>query len=68
MNVGKSTKIALIKNDKSLTWLAEKMGVSYVRASAYCNVENCATTTLQRLAKVFDMPVSEFCELSEETE
>jgi hypothetical protein len=66
MNVGKSTRMALVKYDRSPTWLADKMGISYTRIMAITRKESCTTTTLQRLATAFDLPVSEFCELSED--
>jgi plasmid maintenance system antidote protein VapI len=65
MNVGKSISIALDQNDKGSAWLAEQMGVSVSRVNALRNSTNTTTTMLERLSKIFDMPISEFISLSE---
>lgn len=65
MNVGKSTKIALVKNDRSQGWLAEQLGVSRQRATAIANSETVGAKILERLAAVFNMSVSEFIALGE---
>ena len=65
MNIGKSTKIALVKQEKSQGWLAEQLGVTRQRATAIANSKEAGASTLERLAKVFNMTVSEFIELGE---
>lgn len=66
MHIGKSVRIALVKQGLTVKDLAERMkvGVDRVyqlrrtRISASCDA-------IEKLAKAFDMPVSEFIALGE---
>lgn len=65
MDIGKSTKIALVKNGCSQGWLAKELGVSRQRATAIANSKEAGAKTLERLANVFGMSISEFIALGE---
>lgn len=66
MNVGRSIKVALAKRGMRQHELAGKMGITASSMSQLANQEHCMTSTLQRLADIFGMPVSEFVQLGEE--
>jgi hypothetical protein len=65
MNIGKATRIALIRKDKKAKWLADEMNVSVamVRKILYCTHAN--TKQAEKLANVFDMKTSDFIALGE---
>jgi plasmid maintenance system antidote protein VapI len=65
MNSGKSIKIAIVQNDRDSKWLAEQMDVSVSRVNALKSSASCNTETLERLANIFNMTVSEFIALGE---
>jgi len=65
MNVGKSIKIAIVRNDRSTKWLANQMDVSITRVNQMKSQTAVNTSTLERLASVFNMQVSEFVALGE---
>lgn len=65
MNVGKSVKVAIAKSEKSVGWLATELGVGRVRASVIANSEKASQETIEKLASVFNMKVSEFIALGE---
>jgi len=66
MNIGKSLKIALLKNDMEQSDAAEKMGIHQSHVSKISCGKAITTETLARLAKTFDMKVSEFIALGED--
>ena len=68
LNVGKSTKIMLAKTDRNGSWLQEKLGVSRTRVSGILNSPDSGAALINRLAGLFDMPVSEFIALGESNE
>jgi plasmid maintenance system antidote protein VapI len=65
LNVGKSTKIMLAKTDKNSKWLEEQLGVSRTRVSGLINSADAGSSTINKLAAIFDIPVSEFIALGE---
>ena len=65
MNISKSVKIALAKNEKSMIWLAEQLGVTRQQASVLANKNGLNTKNIEKLAAAFDMKVSEFIALGE---
>ena len=67
INVGKSTKIMLAKTEKNSKWLCEQLGVSRTRVSGIINSPSAGTATINKLAGIFSMPVSEFIALGEES-
>lgn len=67
MNVRKSINLALAQKDKNSLWLAERIEVSPQRLSAIKNSKSKLNmSTIEVLAKAFDMTVSEFIALGEE--
>ena len=66
MNIGKSLKIALAKNELTTNELAEKAGISRNYASMLKGHKTCGGVMLKSLADSFDMPVSEFIALGED--
>lgn len=65
MNVGKSVKVAIALNGKSINWLAEQLNVGRVRASVIANSERANQETIEKLASVFNLKASEFIALGE---
>lgn len=65
MNAGKCLKIALLKRDKTQTWLAEAIGVTHQQVSYLCNNESMSTKTMCMAAEALDYTPSEFITLSD---
>jgi Predicted transcriptional regulator len=66
MNIGKSLKIALLKNDMTQPDLASKVGIHQANISKVSCGKNITTETLERIATAFDMKVSDFIKLGED--
>ena len=66
MNVGKSIKMALVKADKKQTWLAKQLGISSRQVNKVANSESASGKTIEKMAWVFGMKVSDFLALGEE--
>lgn len=66
MNIGKSIKIALAQGEKNTAWIAGELKISTARVSAIARAEHHNTATIQSLAGIFGMSVSEFIALGEE--
>lgn len=66
MNIGKSIKIALLKNNMLQSDLAQKMGVHVSAISRIARNKPITVETLDRLAKTFSMKASEFVALGED--
>lgn len=66
MNIGKSLKIALLQNDMEQSDLAEKLGIHQSNISRIANCKVITTETLGRLAKAFNMKVSDFIAIGED--
>jgi hypothetical protein len=65
MNIGQSTKIALLKIKKTQIWLAGEIGTTSVQANRICNGKTANSKTIERLANVFSMSCSDFIALGE---
>lgn len=66
MNLGVSIKVALAKRGMSHKALADEMGVLQSSLSQLINRGSCPSTTIEKLAAIFGMKVSEFIALGEE--
>lgn len=66
MNLGKSIQIARAKRGLQVKELAEKLGMKPTSLSQLSSQDSCTGATLQKLAKAFDMKVSEFIALGED--
>lgn len=66
MNVGKSLKIALVKQGMSQTELAKKMGVHDQWISKIANSESASQATVVGIAAALGMKASEFVALGED--
>ncbi len=66
MNLGKSLKIVLAKEDKSQKWLAEQMGTSNAMVCKWCNKKTYSWETVFSICALFDYKVSEFIALGED--
>lgn len=66
MNIGKSLKMALLKNDMEQIDLADKVGIHQSNISKISCGKTITTETLERLAKAFSMSVSDFIKLGED--
>lgn len=66
MNLGKSIQIARAKRGLQVKELAEKLGMKPTSLSQLSSQDSCTGATLQKLAKAFDMKVSEFVALGED--
>lgn len=65
MHFGKAIRIALIKKDKTQTWLAEELGISRQAVSYMIKSESGNTSTLGKVANLLGMEVSELVQLGE---
>lgn len=66
MNIGKSIRVALAQKDMTKTDLAAKLGIHLTGISQFSNRECVKSETIQKLANVFEMKVSEFVALGED--
>lgn len=66
MNVGKSIKVGMAKRDMKPLELAEKMEVSRQYVSQMMASKQTGIGTINKLADVFEMKVSEFLALGED--
>lgn len=65
VNVGRSAKMALARNNKTVLWLSQQLGVSHNRASTICNTASGNKKSIDRLADLFGMTAAEFIALGE---
>lgn len=65
MNIGKSLKIALAQRELKQPWLATKLGLTRQQVSNIANTEHASGTTIDKVAKAFNMEASEFVALGE---
>lgn len=66
MNIGKSLKMSLLKNDMEQSDLAGKMGIHQSHVSKISCGKTITTETLERMAAAFNMKVSEFIAIGED--
>lgn len=66
MNVGRSVRVAMAKRDMKPKTLCDLMGASRQYIGQLMNNEQAGTGTINKLAEVFDMKVSEFVALGED--
>jgi len=66
MNIGKSLKISLLKNNMEQSDLAQKLGIHQSNISRIANCKTITTETLERIAGAFNMKVSEFVAIGED--
>lgn len=66
MNIGKSLKMSLLKNDMEQADLAAKVGIHQSNISKISCGKTITTETLERIAKAFNMKVSEFVAIGED--
>lgn len=66
MNLGKSISVARAKHGLQVKELAKRLGMSPTSLSQLSGQTSCTGATLQKLAKAFDMKVSEFVALGED--
>ena len=65
VNIGKSTRLCLAEVNEGTGWLSKQMGISRTYASSIANSELVMLHQVVKLAKVFNMPVSDFIKLGE---
>mgnify|MGYP003632781666 CR=1 FL=1 len=65
MNVSKSIQISLINKGMSKGALAKAMEVGAPTVSRWCSGGQCPMYVIQKMAKLFDIQVSEFIALGE---
>lgn len=66
MNVGKSVRVAMAKRDIKAKQLCELMGCSRQYVGQLMNGEQAGVGTINKLAEIFGMKVSEFVALGED--
>lgn len=59
MHVGNNVKKALIDAKQTQTWLAGQLGASRQMVNQLCNKESAQTETLNKIAKILDIPLSD---------
>lgn len=65
MNIGKSIRVAMAINERNTKWVANGLDASVSWVNMIKNQTGVSQKTLEKLAKLFDMPVSEFIALGE---
>lgn len=65
VDIGKSTKIALAQRGRGTKWLSEQLGISREMAAYHCRTAKQSRPSIEKLANVFDLEVSEFIALAE---
>lgn len=66
MDIGKSIRLALAEKNERQPWLADKMGVTRAYVNRMANgVTVPGGKTIERIAGIFGMTVSEFIALGE---
>ena len=65
MNIGRSIKVALAKNDMKKIDLAKAFDWSPQYVTKICSSKEIGIGSVQKLANFFGMPVSEFIALGE---
>lgn len=65
MDIGKSIRVASAMADRDTKWLSRQLEMSVSRVNQLKNQDKVNTSTLERLADVFNMQVSEFVALGE---
>jgi transcriptional regulator with XRE-family HTH domain len=65
MNIGKSIKLAKVKNEINYEQLAELIGLSRAQVAALSAKPHASCKNIERLAKAFNMKPSEFIALGE---
>jgi len=65
LNIKKSIELAMINKGHNNSYVAKKMGMTKPSFSQLKARDNCTMKTIEALASVFDMPVSEFIKLGE---
>ena len=68
MHIGNSTKIMLIKNGRSATWLAGKLGLSQPAISQIINKKCQKCERIEELAELFGVSVVYFIGVIDEAE
>lgn len=66
MHIGKSIKVSLAKAGMSQRQLADKMGLSVRFITTLANRKTANLATVERIATVFGLKVSEFIAIGEE--
>lgn len=66
MNVGKSVRVAMAKRDMKPKALCELMGSSRQYVGQLMSNEQAGAGTINKLAEIFEMKVSEFIGLGED--
>jgi transcriptional regulator with XRE-family HTH domain len=64
-NAGRAAKVALAQRSKSRNWLAEQLGVSPQRASLILNSPTASQGTLEKMADLFGLSLSDYVKLGE---
>ena len=68
-HAGRAAKVAMIQRGKGRPWLAEQLGISPQRASLIMNSATASQGTLEKMADLFGLSLSEYIKLGEfETE
>lgn len=65
MVIRKAARVALAKADKDQKWLAGELKVHESQLSTWINSKSLKSSVIERMAKVFDMSLSEFLALGE---
>lgn len=66
VNIGKSIKVALAANSKNQKWLAKELNMEVANVSRLANSETTKLATIEDIAAIFNMSVSEFIRLGED--
>lgn len=65
MDIKQSINIALAKQGEKAPWLADKLGITRQALNQAMNNGSASSKRIEEMAKVFNMPVSEFIALGE---
>lgn len=65
MNISKSIKIALLKEEKQVSWLAEKVGINYQNLTRMIRIGNLSIENAKKISSALGMSIDELIALGE---
>ncbi len=68
MNLKKSIKVALARQDKNASWLANRLNITRQHMSQIINSSGVNSDTIDKVAKALDLASSELIALGEEND
>jgi hypothetical protein len=64
-HAGRAAKVGMVQRNKGRAWLAEQLKISPQRASLIMNSPNASQGTMEKMADLFGLSLSEYVALGE---